>query len=116
EPARSRGGRLRVDARGGPPAPGQLRACPIGVDDLRRGHHRVCAGLPRHRHAILHLGAHDPPHAHAITPLAPAVTPLALTPLTPLAPTPLARPTRRPPSPMPRPYGALLRVCDRACP
>src|SRR6185437_1232550 len=39
----------------------------VGVDDLRRGHHRVGTGLARHGDAVLGLGAHDPQDAHAVS-------------------------------------------------
>ena len=38
-----------------------------GVDHLARQRRRIGGGLPRHRDAVLHLGAHDPPHAHGPT-------------------------------------------------
>ena len=37
----------------------------VGVDDLRGGDHRVGRWAARHRDAVLDLGAHHPPHAHA---------------------------------------------------
>ena len=51
---------LEVPAR----PPGPDRRGGVGVDHLRRGHHRVGERLPLHRDAVLHLGAHDPAHAH----------------------------------------------------
>ena len=38
-----------------------------GVDHLAGQGRRVGRRLPRHRDAVLHLGAHDPPHAHGPT-------------------------------------------------
>ena len=58
--------RLLLVVPPGAPAAGQLAAGRVGVDHLGGGHHRVGRGLAGHRDAVLDLGAHDPPHAHAV--------------------------------------------------
>ena len=46
-------------------APWPSRRRSVGVDHLRGGDHRVGAGLSGHGDAVLGLGAHHPPYAHA---------------------------------------------------
>ena len=54
---------LLLEVPAGPPGPHGGRG--VGVDDLRRGQHRVGQRLPDHGDAVLDLGTHHPPHAHA---------------------------------------------------
>src|SRR6202008_1491758 len=67
EPARVPQRRLLLVVPARPAATGQLGAGPVGVDDLRRRHHRVGSGLARHRDPIFDFGAHDSPYRHVAT-------------------------------------------------
>src|SRR4029450_12599409 len=66
EPARVPQRRLLLVVPAGPSAAVQLGPCPVGVDHLRRGDHRIRAGLTGHRNAVLDLGTHDPSNTHAV--------------------------------------------------
>ena len=55
---------LFLEVPAGPAGPGGGGRL-VRVDDLGRGDHGVGSGLPRHRDAVLDLGTHHPPYAHA---------------------------------------------------
>ena len=94
EAARVAQRRLLFVVPAGAAAAVQLGPGAVGVDHLRRGDHRVGAGLPGHGNAVLDLGAHDPSNAHATTPPAtmpPAAHVSSLDALRRFSPSPRAR-------------------------